>query len=320
MVVDALRGPVRYEHDPLGNLASAVYADGKVDLRLPDAVGNLFRTKDRQDRKYGPAGQLLESLEADGRIVRYGYDAEGNLTAKIETPAGATLGDPGERVWTYAWNGAGMLAKVVRPDGDAVEFAYDALGRRLSKSYRGRTTRWIWDGNVPLHEWVEVAATPASPAPKAAPSDEPALDELAARRRRDERAARPAQGPPRAAGTSDSPITWLFEPESFAPLAKLVGDERQAIITDHLGTPKAMYDAAGNKAWSASIDAYGDLRDVEGDRQSCPFRWPGQYEDAETGLYYNRFRYYDPAAGEYVSRDPIGFMLGCAYGRTSRTR
>jgi RHS repeat-associated protein len=42
------------------------------------------------------------------------------------------------------------------------------------------------------------------------------------------------------------------------------------------------------------------------------FRWPGQYEDEETGLYYNRFRYYDPDAGQYVSQDPIGLAGGTA--------
>ena len=84
MVVDAARGPVRYEHDALGNLAAATYEDGRVDLRMPDAVGNLFRTQARTDRKYGPAGQLLESREPDGRVVTYEYDPEGNLVRKTE--------------------------------------------------------------------------------------------------------------------------------------------------------------------------------------------------------------------------------------------
>ena len=37
----------------------------------------------------------------------------------------------------------------------------------------------------------------------------------------------------------------------------------------------------------------------------CPFRYQGQYEDRETGLYYNRFRYYSPDDGVYLSQDPI---------------
>ena len=36
-----------------------------------------------------------------------------------------------------------------------------------------------------------------------------------------------------------------------------------------------------------------------------PFRYQGQYEDVETGLYYNRFRYYSPESGTYISQDPI---------------
>jgi RHS repeat-associated protein len=303
LVIDALRGPVQYRHDALGNLASAIYEDGRVDLRVPDAVGNLFRTEARTDRTYGPAGQLLESREPDGRVVTYGYDPEGNLVRKVEraAPGGA------ERVWTYVWNGAGMLATVVRPDGAQVTFTYDALGRRLSKTFRGKTTKWIWDGNVPLHEWVERGGEAAG---AASPVDDATLDEVTARRRRAEQAAHASQAPPPEEGSADAPITWLFEPESFAPMAKLVGDSRYAILTDHLGTPRAMFDAAGAQVWSASIDAYGALRNVEGERSACPFRWPGQYEDQETGLSYNRFRYYDPQAGEYVTSDPIGLHGG----------
>jgi RHS repeat-associated protein len=43
-----------------------------------------------------------------------------------------------------------------------------------------------------------------------------------------------------------------------------------------------------------------------GSKTDCPFRYQGQYEDAETGLYYNRFRYYSPDEGMYLSQDPIG--------------
>jgi RHS repeat-associated protein len=67
-----------------------------------------------------------------------------------------------------------------------------------------------------------------------------------------------------------------------------------------------MYDDDGKKTWSAELDIYGRVRTFDGrSLNSCPFRYQGQYEDAETGLYYNRFRYYDPSSGCYLSQDPI---------------
>jgi RHS repeat-associated protein len=294
-VVDALTGPIGYEHDALGQLAAARFGHGRVDLRMPDAVGNLFRTEGRSDRVYGPAGQLLESTDESGRVVRYAYDAEGNLVSKVASDGTA---------WAYRWNAAGHLAEVERPDGTLVSFAYDALGRRVSKTFRGRTTRWIWDGNVPLHEWVETAADVVPASALSAPDTggvaaqrEAVLSEFLVR------------GPPEH-GTRDAPITWLFEPESFAPMARLVGDRAESIVTDHLGTPIAMLDDTGVTTWSGDLSVWGDLTVTTGSSWHCPFRWPGQYEDEETGLYYNRFRYYDPESGQYTSQDPIGLLGG----------
>ena len=100
------------------------------------------------------------------------------------------------------------------------------------------------------------------------------------------------------------------EPDSFTPMAKLVGNEHYSIIADHLGTPSAIFDKHGQQVWSSDIDVWGNLRQLRGERAFCPFRFPGQYEDSETGLYYNRFRYYDPEAGRYVSQDPIRVLGG----------
>jgi RHS repeat-associated protein len=41
-----------------------------------------------------------------------------------------------------------------------------------------------------------------------------------------------------------------------------------------------------------------------------PFRFQGQQFDEETGLHYNRYRYYDPGVGRFVSQDPIGLRGG----------
>ncbi|MDU8925635.1 RHS repeat-associated core domain-containing protein, partial [Pasteurellaceae bacterium LIM206] len=43
---------------------------------------------------------------------------------------------------------------------------------------------------------------------------------------------------------------------------------------------------------------------------SCNHRFVGQYYDEESGLHYNRFRYYSPETGQYISSDPIGLLGG----------
>jgi RHS repeat-associated protein len=67
-----------------------------------------------------------------------------------------------------------------------------------------------------------------------------------------------------------------------------------------------MYDEKGQLVWETHLDIYGKVRTFAGRSLSdCPFRYQGQYEDEETGLYYNRFRYYSPEEGIYLSKDPI---------------
>ena len=97
--------------------------------------------------------------------------------------------------------------------------------------------------------------------------------------------------------------------DTFVPAAKLVANGGCfSIISDYLGTPLQAYDKQGNKVWEQELDIYGRQRK----RPSAfiPFKYQGQYADEETGLYYNRFRYYDPNAGSYISQDPIGLTGG----------
>ena len=103
--------------------------------------------------------------------------------------------------------------------------------------------------------------------------------------------------------------TWLFEPDGFAPLAKLSEREQLSILTDHLGTPVEAYDAEGASRFSRSLGIYGQTVTAENEER-VPFRYPGQYFDLEVGLCYSRFRYYDPSEGCYISRDPIGLVGG----------
>ncbi|MDK2127027.1 RHS repeat domain-containing protein, partial [Parachitinimonas caeni] len=78
---------------------------------------------------------------------------------------------------------------------------------------------------------------------------------------------------------------------------------------DQIGTPRELTNAAGQIVWRAEYLAWGNtlklhwLTDAEPVEQ--PLRFQGQYYDEETGLHYNRFRYYDPDLGRFVSQDPI---------------
>jgi RHS repeat-associated protein len=274
----------KFTHDEFGNLASAQYENGMQDYRMPDAVGNLFRTPGQKDRKYGPGGQLLE---AEG--VQYFYDAEGYLISKNVSKSASADDQIGR--WEYKWFANGMLSEVMRPDGEKVSFKYDALGRRIAKTFKGNTTKWIWDNNVPLHEWVEEASATTGR------EEEITLKvdtegQLVSQTAWHTKLKQPV-------------ITWLFESESFVPMAKLVGDTAYSIVADHIGVPQSMHDSEGNTVWEAGYDIYGKINELRGRLGACPFRYPGQYEDEETGLYYNRFRYYDAQTGRYISQDPM---------------
>ena len=201
------------------------------------------------------------SLDAEGRVTTHAYDLDGARSTTLEADG---------RAWQYVWDAQGRLIEAIDANGVSTRFEYDALGRRVAKHHGGRVTRWLWDEDVVVHEWVEE-------------------------------------------GGRSSPVsTWLFEPESHIPLARLQPSAEDAVVTDHLGTPVALLDSAGEISWSAELGIWGEARVHRGEPERCPLRWPGQYEDAETGLYYNRFRYYDPRAGQYLCPDPAGLGGGMA--------
>lgn len=80
--------------------------------------------------------------------------------------------------------------------------------------------------------------------------------------------------------------------------------------TDHLGTPIAMTDASQQITWRATYEPFGAARIDPTSTVEMNIRFPGQYYDGESGLYYNYFRDYDPGTGRYVQSDPIGLNGG----------
>ncbi|HYO70577.1 MAG TPA: DUF6531 domain-containing protein [Archangium sp.] len=243
-------------------------------------------------------GRLVGERRPDGSLQHRAMDAVGNLYRhpgmkdRRYGPGGRLQEADGTRythdadgnltekhtpegTWRYGWNGAGLLSEVERPDGVRVHLEYDALARRTRKLVLSATA----DG-------------------RAAPE-------------REVRFVWDGHVPLHEVASSEDVTTWLFEPERFTPLAREDATGRYAVVTDHLGAPTEMYDELGQLAWRMQLDAFG-VGQADVALKQCPWRWPGHYEDEETGLLYNRFRYYDPGAGRYISQDPIGLNGGYA--------
>lgn len=84
---------------------------------------------------------------------------------------------------------------------------------------------------------------------------------------------------------------------------------------DLLGTPRLAKDSTGKIQWRWDSDGYGSTAaeedpDGDGKKTTINLRFPGQYYDQESGLFYNWNRYYSPRLGRYISSNPIGIEGG----------
>jgi RHS repeat-associated protein len=117
-----------------------------------------------------------------------------------------------------------------------------------------------------------------------------------------------------ASGSIQREYVWI----GTTPIAILDGGTQVNVVhSDLLGTPRAVTDASGKMIWRWSpitepFGLNGVEEDPDGNGQSyvLNLRFPGQYYDQETGLFYNAFRYYDPQVGSYAQSDPIGLKGG----------
>ncbi len=103
---------------------------------------------------------------------------------------------------------------------------------------------------------------------------------------------------------------YLYEPNSFKPLAIIQGQQIYHYHLDHLGTPQELTRHNSELAWSVQYRAYGNVVRKEVEAIENNLRFQGQYYDIETGLHYNRHRYYDPTTARFISLDPIGLLGG----------
>jgi RHS repeat-associated protein len=308
----------RYAYDGLNQLTQAVRAGtDEVDARAivdrvsqppsgtawryhHDSLGNRLLAQQQQ-----PSDEM-------GRTTRLNYSgpASDRLAEVSMDPAGRPTAD-GER--RYGWDAEGRLAEVSQPGKPASRFRYDARGLRVSKQVGGDNTHYLYDerrqrkaeldarGRV-RREYVWLGTQLL------------AVIDL---------------DTPRAVGAAPSDLPGRIAQFAATTWRRWTGhaDTIVYVHANHLGAPVAMTDADAKTVWSAEYAPFGQLigltapaltrvsapghpavENIEGIR--LDLRLPGQWEDHETGLYYNDHRYYDPRSGRYLNPDPSGLSGG----------
>lgn len=305
----------RYRYDSWGNCIEKRSGAHEIRRFCWDAENQL----ERADVTRVERGILVRE------IWGYDYDPFGRRVAKYRIPdnvdaaAGTTTAyspcgtdDAGARRIEHR--------RIVRArhGGDATHFAWDG-NRLLLERDETRQTLYLYepDSFIPL-ALIRSGIAPLLPAePAALPEEMRTLkdrypEQWAAIEQRRRKLSRKM-------GVADDEAPQ-------PPMAEILH-----FHTDHLGTPRELTDEQGHLVWSATYRAWGGtvkldtpprrIRVADGntvreswEAQTDPvvqnLRFQGQYFDAESGLHYNRFRYYDPDIGRFISQDPIGLAGG----------
>jgi RHS repeat-associated protein len=82
------------------------------------------------------------------------------------------------------------------------------------------------------------------------------------------------------------------------------------LFSNQVGAPVLIENQAGEVVWRCTYTPYGSATVHPDSAIACHLRFPGHYFDSETGLHYNRFRYYSPELGRYLQMDPEGIPGG----------
>lgn len=276
---DRLMGEVKFDYDARGQVTTTRRDDPSGGSALRhfeyDPARNISAVID------AGLGETVETSPA-GRVrrrgqVHYRHDESGRVIEKrVEEPGFRP------RVWRMRWDGHDQMIGLQTPDGSVWRYAYDPLGRRIERVAAGQGGfAYQWEGDRIV-----------------------------------------AEAPMAADGTVawEEARHWVYEPGSFRPLAQLQDGRLHYIVTDHLGTPRELFTEDGELVvWRAELGLWGELTELRLPRRAanddtpptdCPIRFQGQWHDVESGLHYNRFRYYDPDAMQYLSPDPIGLAGG----------
>lgn len=174
---------------------------------------------------------------------------------------------------TYGYDGENRLITIMQTGSTTITYSYDYLGRRISKSGGSTTaTRYLYDG------WNLIAELNSSG--EITRRFGWGLDE---------------SGTVQGAGGVGGLLVIDTDNTDYYPLY----DASHNVI--------ALYNGSGAFAASYEYDAFGNRQSAAGTyADDNPFRSATKYTDAESGFVYYGLRYYAPALGRFINRDPIG--------------
>lgn len=284
---DSQAGLIAYRYDPSGRLVGSDHA-GQVNAYRLDPAGN------RVDRSVGADGRPM--IWPDNRVAelagtRYWYDGAGCVIER-RRPDGDRL--------TLGHDGLQRVVKLQRsgPQGPCtVRYSHDAFGRRICKEVtdpqgRRRVTHFGWvDDRVVVEEQDGHRHTVVHD-----PGGYTPLLCLASTHAAESRELSDA-------ASMVGALIW----SAMSSTSDL--QEVTCYQADPSGTPLRQTDLAGRLRWSGDSEDWAGVAAPHG-MVGPQLRFPGQQVDDESGLHYNRHRYYEPQLGQYMTQDPIGLGGG----------
>lgn len=149
------QGITTFEHDGIGRLVAAQRDDGAGERYRRDATGNVVALE--RTAAGGAAAAIERLIGAGNRLERSGDTVFMHDDAGRRTRATRVEADGTESVSMYRWDAAGRLTAFGDAAGREWRYTYDGFGRRCAKHGPSGVTRFVWDGDVLLHEIVEDA-------------------------------------------------------------------------------------------------------------------------------------------------------------------
>jgi RHS repeat-associated protein len=299
---DATGNMAGFGYDANGNRTSSTRTlGGLTTARNYSVVTGSNRLTGFSQTASGTATNVVYSYNANGDMVSdglrsYGYDAEGRLST--------------------ATTGATDISPTTR-------YAYNALGQRVFKTeplyppnQGDENDPGFWNSLVAFFTKLWSPTTVEA-------------EQLGYAYAYDEQGSLIAEAGSGGANSAGQ-ASYIYLPTANGPMpiVAVINGATYAVHSDHLNTPRKLSNDSGQPVWQWSYSAFGEDKPTLAKNRFANLditpnpgttslsevkfnlRYPGQYADEESGLFYNYFRSYDARTGRYSQPDPIGLDGG----------